>query len=262
MQGSHIAHFTEWAALSEVRDRGFRYCTRSPDSNFAGCSISRRANFRKDRINKAMHDPDQVHEHRWVACPECEAPCRDHALPPKSVLKCGRCGVLVKKRSESKSLQRAWAMATAGLFFVVLANVNPILTFDVVGNTQSNLIVTGVFGLFKQGYWPVAGLVLFAGIAGPALHLASVWYLLAACCLRLRWPGLRGAAKMAEALESWNLVPVYAIATVVAVVKLDMLGTVAWQKGALWVLALSLCSLLTMQFFDRHLVEDRLEALG
>jgi hypothetical protein len=45
-------------------------------------------------------------------------------------------------------------------------------------------------------------------------------------------------------------------------VKLDMLGTVAWQPGALWVVALSLCSLLTMQFFDRDLVETRLEELA
>jgi hypothetical protein len=56
-------------------------------------------------------------------------------------------------------------------------------------------------------------------------------------------------------------VPVYAVATVVAVVKLDMLGTVDWQQGALWVLVLSLCSLLAVQFFDHSLVEQGLEEL-
>jgi len=45
-------------------------------------------------------------------------------------------------------------------------------------------------------------------------------------------------------------------------VKLDMLGTVAWQQGALWILALSLCSLFAVQFFDRELVERRLEELA
>jgi len=168
----------------------------------------------------------------------------------------------VRKQTGVKSLQPAWAIATMGLFLVVLANAEPILTFDVAGNTQSNLVVTGVFGLFDQGYWPVAALVFFAGIAGPALHLAAVWYVAGACSVGQRWPGLRAAAKMAEVLESWNLVPVYAIATVVAVVKLDMLGTVAWQQGALWILALSLCSLLAVQFFDRELVERRLEELA
>lgn len=199
---------------------------------------------------------------KWITCPECEAACRDRELPPRSALKCGRCGVIVRRASGVRSLQPAWAMATAGLVLLVLANVNPILTFDVAGNTQSNLIVTGIFGLVAQGYWPVAVLVLFAGIAGPALHLGAAWYVLAACCLARRWPGLRHARRIAEIMEAWNLVPVYAVATVVAVVKLDMLGTVAWQHGAFWVVAVSLCSLLTVQFFQPVLVEKRLEELA
>jgi paraquat-inducible protein A len=199
---------------------------------------------------------------KWVSCPECEAACRDQPLPPNAALRCRRCGVTVRKQTGSLSLQPAMAFASAGLFLVVLANVNAILTFDVAGNMQSNLIVTGVFGLFDQGYWPVAGLVFFAGIAGPALHLAAVWYVATACCLSRRWPGLRRVAKFAEVMESWNLVPVYAVATVVAVVKLDMLGDVFWQQGALWVLALSVCSLFAVQFFDRNVVEKHLEELA
>jgi len=198
----------------------------------------------------------------WISCPECGAACRHRKLTPHSALRCRRCGVVVLRQTGARSLQPAWAMATAGLFFIILANVNPILTFDVAGNTQSNLIISGVAALFGQGYWPVAVLVFFAGIAGPALHLASVWYVAGACSLRQRWPGLHRAAKFAEAMEEWNLVPVYAVATIVSVVKLDMLGTVAWQQGALWVLAVSLCSLLTLQAFDRGLVEERLEELA
>ncbi len=210
-----------------------------------------------------MANPNHPSENlRWIACPECEASCLERPLEPGTALRCGRCGVLVRKPLRATSLQPAWAMATAGLLLVILANVNPILTFDVVGNVQSNLIVTGVRGLSDQGYWPVAALVFFAGVAGPALHLASVWYVLGACCLSRRWPALRRVSHFAEAMESWNLVPVYAIATVVAVVKLDMLGTVTWQRGALWMCALSLCSLLTMQLFDRDFVEKRLEDLA
>lgn len=198
----------------------------------------------------------------WLSCPECGASILNRPLAPRMELRCGRCGISVLRQSGIQTLQPAWALATAGLFFAILANVEPILTFDVAGNVTSNLLATGIFGLYAQGYWPVAFLVLFAGIAGPALHLASVWYVSAACCLGRRWPGLRRVAKYAEVLESWNLVPVYAVATVVAVVKLDMLGTVYWQQGALWVLVLSLCSLLTVQFFDRELLELKLEELA
>lgn len=203
-----------------------------------------------------------VKKHRvWLSCPGCEAACRDRPLPRGAELRCGRCGVRVKKQRGSRSLQAAWALATAGLILVIPANVEPVLTFDVAGNTQSNLIVTGVLGLFAQGYWPVAALVFFGAIAAPALHLAAVWYVLGGCCLGRRWPELVRVSKTVERLESWNLVPVYAMATLVAIVKLDMLGKVEWQQGALWAVALSLCSLLMVQMLDHPQIESRLEEL-
>lgn len=197
----------------------------------------------------------------WLSCPSCEATCRDRPLPRGAELRCRRCGNRVRKQRDSRSLQAAWALATAGLMLVIPANVEPVLTFNVAGNTQSNLVVTGVFGLFAQGYWPVAVLVFFGAIAAPAFHLAAVWYVSAGCCLGRPWPKLDKVSQIADWLESWNLVPVYAIATLVAVVKLDMLGKVEWQRGAIWVVALSFCSLLTVQIFDRQQVESRLEEL-
>ena len=197
----------------------------------------------------------------WRACPDCEAPCQDRQLPIGAELRCRRCGARVKIERGRHSLQPAWAFATAGLFLVFLANFEPILTFNVVGNTQTNHIFTGVMELAKQGYWPVAVLVFFAGILAPGLHLAAIWYVSAACCLSLRFPYLRRIANAAEMLEPWNLIPVYAIATVVAVVKLKMLGTVYWQEGAFWILVLALCSLVAGQAFDSELLDERLETL-
>ena len=197
----------------------------------------------------------------WIRCPDCEAPCLDRPLPKKAELRCARCGARVKSARGTHSLQPAWAFATAGLFIAVLANVEPIMTFDVAGDMQTNRIISGVIELARQGYGPVAALVCFAGIVAPALHLALIWYVASACCLRRRWPAVHRVAGLVEMLEPWNLVPVYAIATVVAVVKLDMMGTVAWKAGAHWILVLSLCSLCAAQAFDPELVEERLEAL-
>jgi uncharacterized paraquat-inducible protein A len=56
---------------------------------------------------------------------------------------------------------------------------------------------------------------------------------------------------MAAFLESWNLVPVFSVACVVATVKLRTLGSVRWEIGAFWMVIYALCILLTIQFFDR-----------
>lgn len=197
-----------------------------------------------------------------LICPECEAPCEERELAPGMELRCGRCAVVVKKSVGIQSLQPAWALSTLGLIFFVWANIEPVLTFSVAGNTQASLVVTGVRGLFVQGYAPVGVLVFFSAIAAPALHLAAIWYVSGACCTGYRWPGVETVNRLAEHLAPWNLVPVFAIGCVVAAVKLDMLGTVDWQVGALWILALSISSLLTIQVFNRNLVENRLEALS
>jgi paraquat-inducible protein A len=163
----------------------------------------------------------------------------------------------VKKQRDSHSLQAAWALATAGLMLVIPANVEPVLTFNVAGNTQSNLVVTGVFGLFAQGYWPVALLVFFGAIAAPAIHLAAVWYVLAGCCSAGLGPNWSSVQRSGLA-ESWNLVPADAIATLVAV-EARHVGRSSGSE-AIWVVALP-CVLLIMQIFDRQQVESRLEEL-
>jgi paraquat-inducible protein A len=144
---------------------------------------------------------------------------------------------------------------TACLIFLLMANVRPLMVFDVSGNTQSNLMITGVESLFSQGYWPLALLVFFSAIGLPILYFAAFWYLLAGCCLRLSWPGLKIALILVETLLPWNLMPVFAVGTLAAVVKLEQLGNIHWKSGSLWVGLLAIVSLIVMRFFDRSFFE-------
>ncbi len=148
-----------------------------------------------------------------------------------------------------------------GLVLVVLANLDPILTLNVAGNRQSNEILTGVIGLIAQGYWPVAVLVAFAAIAGPVMHLGAAGYVAAACGAGRRWPGVESLAGMIERLAPWNLVMVYAVGILVAVVRLELLGEVVWRRGSLWIVLLSVCSWAVIGTFDRVAAERRVAEL-
>jgi paraquat-inducible protein A len=191
----------------------------------------------------------------WLQCPRCHADCLDRHLAPGEFLRCGRCGTELKSSTGGRtSILAAWAFATTGLLLMIPANTTPILKFDIVGNFQENRIATGIEGLWNLGYEPIAALVFFSAIAAPVLYLLSVWYVSALVSLRLRWPGRQALLKAAGHLEPWNLMPVFAIACVVSVVKLRTLGDVTWEPGALWIALLSLFTLLTIQFFDRRAV--------
>jgi paraquat-inducible protein A len=194
-------------------------------------------------------------------CPDCFASYIDRVLHPDETLLCSRCGKRLKKYSDHGSLQAAWALVTASLIFLFMANVTPIMVFDVSGNTQSNLMITGVESLFSQGYWPLAILVFSSAIALPILHLSLFWYLLGGCCLRRPWPGLQRTLSIVEALTPWNLIPVFAVGVMVAVVKLEQLGNIEWRAGALWIALLAIVSLLAIRFFDRALFEEIIAGL-
>lgn len=197
----------------------------------------------------------------WIACHHCEAPCRIQRLPRGTELRCGRCGSTVLTPSGRKTFQPALALSLAGLFALLLATTNPVLTFDVAGRNQQGYIVTGIEELFRQGYWPIGILVFVASMLAPALYLASVAYVSAACSMKLRLPGLGRVLRLSALAEPWNLIPVYSIATVVSVVKLRMIGGVTWNDGARWVLAVALLTLFAQQVFERRMVEIRLDAM-
>lgn len=192
---------------------------------------------------------------RWIQCPRCHADIRDRELGWHEFLRCGRCGEQVKSSRPGRTLPAAWAFATAGLIAMVPANMTPILIFSIAGNSQQNLIMTGVRGLWDQGYGPLAALVFFSAIAAPFLYLLGVWYISACCTAGWRGPFMRPVLRLTEALESWNLIPVFSIACIVSVVKLRTLGTVSWEIGAAWVIASGLMALGAIQCFDRKFAE-------
>jgi len=88
---------------------------------------------------------------RSLRCPVCAARARDRELRPGQELRCARCGSTIKRPDRRGLAHAAWAAASTGLVLGVLANVYPILTFEVAGRRQATGIAGGVAGLLNQG---------------------------------------------------------------------------------------------------------------
>ncbi|MFM8458757.1 MAG: paraquat-inducible protein A [Chthoniobacterales bacterium] len=183
----------------------------------------------------------------WDNCHACEAPYRHRQLSRGEKLFCSRCGEKLASPRPERAVQIGLALSLTALILLVMANVLPVMTFDVAGAEQSNRIITGVQGLIAQDYGPIAALVFFSAILAPALYLILGCYVLSARALGRNWPFDFQAWRIVERLAPWNLIPVFAVACLVAVVRLDLLGTVNWQKGALFVVLVSLFFLLLEQ---------------
>jgi len=150
----------------------------------------------------------------------------------------------------------------AGLLFLILANVYPIMDFSVAGNTQANEIVTGVKVLISQGYWMIAILVFFCAMLAPTAYFIGVTYVSFACMTRGRLPLAHGTLAMVRLVAPWSLVPVFAAACAVSAVKLNLIGTVSWQPGIAWVALLAVCALALGSVFDPDAAERVLSKKG
>jgi paraquat-inducible protein A len=193
-----------------------------------------------------------------LECGVCGARAADRVLRKGEMLRCRTClGIL--KRYAGPSFQPAGAFAFIGLMLVLLANSYPIMSFNVAGNKQDNEIITGIRVLVEQGYWPLAILVFFCGMFAPAVYFAAVAYVSLACS-RGGLPGAHKALGVARRVEPWSLVPVFAVACVVASVKLNLIGHADWQPGIWWITLLSACTLALGAVFDDDAAEQKLEA--
>ena len=196
-----------------------------------------------------------------MVCHRCNASFVDKALAAGEYLRCSRCHTQLKSYSDGNNFHPLWAFSSAGLICLMLANTNPIMHFEVAGKSQQNFVITGINSLWDDGFNIIAGLVFLCTIAAPFAYLSALCYIGASCTLHAKWPLLGVATKTATVLENFNLLPIFAVACFISVVKLQTIGTVTWDIGALWIAIASLFSMLTAQAHNSGQIANHLKKL-
>jgi paraquat-inducible protein A len=171
-----------------------------------------------------------------IACHECDLLQHETVLADGGVARCRRCNAELY-RSRPDGLNRALAWTLAAIVLFVIANAFPIVGLSVNGD----LVQTTLFGaariLYRDGMWPLAGLVLATTIVMPLLQMVTMTYLL----LPLRF----GRAPLHPEVmfrtlrlsEPWGMTEVLILGLLVALVKLAHIagvvpGVALWAFGA------------------------------
>jgi paraquat-inducible protein A len=167
-----------------------------------------------------------------IACHECDLLQQRIELPAKSKAQCGRCGAILY-RDIPDSIDRTIALSIAGLVLFVCANVFPFLAFEASGQSVQATLLSGATGLYKQGMWEVAGLVIFTCVAAPLAQLLLMLYLFIPLKFN-RLPKLSAKAfRLLREMQSWNMIEVFMVGILVALVKLTKMATIV-PGLALW----------------------------
>jgi paraquat-inducible protein A len=170
-----------------------------------------------------------------LACEQCDLLQRETSLPPGGTARCRRCGAPLY-RHRPHGLERSLAYVLAALVMFVIANVYPVVGLKVRGELVQTTLFGAVHGIYAEGMWPVAIVVLATAMIAPLVQLTAMAYLLV--------PLNAGRVARAHAqvfrtlslARPWVMAEVLMLGVLVALVKLAAIAAVVPGIG-LWSLA-------------------------
>ncbi len=185
-----------------------------------------------------MHNTQEVetekrsHPASLIVCHECDLLQAVPQVEHHGSLLCWRCRALLT-RNVPDSIERTIALSIAGIILFAVANLLPFLSFGIGPQVTQTNLVTGVQALSLQGEWLLAGLVFFTAILAPAIQLGLMLYIFVPLSLGRPAAGTRVAFRLLQHLRDWNMIEVFMIGILVALVKLAQMATIV-PGVAMW----------------------------
>lgn len=166
-----------------------------------------------------------------VACTHCDLIHRDTALPAHGQALCTRCGAELYGAG-THSVDHALALALGAAVLCVLANLFPLIRFNLQGVDATTTIVGAVWVMAQRGMVVLAALLAWAAVLAPAIMLSGMLYVLLPLRLGRRMPGFARAMRLVRAMQPWVMIEVLMLGVLVSFVKLDKTGAVEATAGA------------------------------
>jgi paraquat-inducible protein A len=170
---------------------------------------------------------------------------------------CPRCEHRLHRRKHD-SVSRAWAFLIAGAALYIPANTLDIMWVSRMGRGGPHTIMSGVIELFDNHLWPLAIIVLLASICVPVFKLVALAVLLVST--RQGWtPYLVARARVFRVIAvigRWSMIDIFALTTLVALVRLGFLATVLPGEGAAAFAGVVVLTMFATECFDPRLMWD------
>jgi len=195
--------------------------------------------------------------HAITACHECDLLLREKNIIRQWKTCCPRCGAVLRI-SCVNSMERTLALSITGLLLVIPANILPILTLELLGQSNTNTMINGIYQMAMGGYWWMSILVCFCSILAPIIKLLMLSFVSAGSLYG--WPpsGIAKALKVYQNLDEWGMFDVYMLGILISFIKMKDMGTLIPGFGLATFVALLLVATVSSTVFDKGLVWARL----
>ncbi|MGA7826105.1 MAG: paraquat-inducible protein A [Geobacteraceae bacterium] len=196
-----------------------------------------------------------------IACYECDLLQREVELPSGGAARCRRCGALLY-RSIPNGPDRTVAFLLAAAIVYLIANIYPIVGLEAQGIRTTTTLIGAVKALQDQGLTIVAGMVFITAIVAPVMEIGALLYLLLPLKFGRVPAGFNAILRTSQEVKHWNMVEVFMLGVLVALVKLAKIASVT-PALALWMFAgLTLLLAAAWASFDPHDIRIRAERIA
>lgn len=185
-----------------------------------------------------------------VICHECHLSVVLPELASGQQANCPRCGCKLSANKKN-ARQRMIGLAMAGLVFLTLSLPFEFLSFSTAGQFQSMTIPDAIIVLTKDGYLPLALILLVAVVALPAIILLAILYLLLPRpkgCTPSRGSLIMNGLFL---LLPWGMAEVFIIGTLVSLIKIMSLADVSLGPSFYTYIAFTLCMVGCIVLLDK-----------
>jgi paraquat-inducible protein A len=196
-----------------------------------------------------------------LACHECDLLQSEEPLPPGGVLRCRRCRAELY-REHTDGVDRPLALTLAAIVLFAIANAFPIVGLAVNGDLVQTTLLRAVQVLYRDGIWPIAGLVFATTFLMPLLQMAAMIYLLLPLHFRRLPYRYDLVFRVLNLARPWGMTEVLILGMLVALVKLAHIASVVpgvalWSFGALMLLIAAAASAFDPRALWQHVNINR-----
>lgn len=169
----------------------------------------------------------KTNNYSLIACNDCDLLFRIHTLQDDQRAVCPRCRAVVRKK-KPHSLDQTIIYSLTALILFGLANVFPLLSFQLQGREQVTFLISGGIELYQQGFWELALLVIALGVVFPLFRILGTLYVLIPLKFdRKAWKA-KETFRLVTVLTPWAMMEVFMLGVIVAYVKLVDWATVVF----------------------------------
>jgi paraquat-inducible protein A len=195
-----------------------------------------------------------------ISCHSCRLLLRVPETDTRTKPECPRCGARLHLRKPN-SISRTWALVVAALILYLPANLLPIMLTSSIGKSTADTILSGVIYFIRTGSWHLALIIFVASILVPLLKLAVLILLLLSVQFKWSWRPVDRTRlyRVTDAVGRWSMVDIFAVTTMVALVKMGAFGTVEAGPAAPFFGGVVVITMLAAHCFDPRLIWDTVE---